>query len=140
MTLRYLLDTDIVSAMMVNPDGVAAQRATQRMADPAMPQLCTSVVVQCELAFGLEKRPSARLRKALDVQLGALIVLPLDEEVAAHYASLRSRLEALGQPIGPNDMLKAAHALALDATLVSADAEFLRVPGLRVENWLKPLE
>jgi tRNA(fMet)-specific endonuclease VapC len=45
-------------------------------------------------------------------------------------------LELAGTPIGPNDTYIAAHALTIDATLVSADAEFLRVPGLRVENWL----
>jgi tRNA(fMet)-specific endonuclease VapC len=42
-----------------------------------------------------------------------------------------------GTPLSPNDLLIAAHALALDATLVSADAAFTRVPGLRLENWLE---
>lgn len=138
MTLRYLLDTNIISHMMVNADGVVAKCAERRMADPSTPELCTSVVVQCELAFGLKKRPSVRLQAALDAQLAGIVVLPLDEDVVAHYASLRTQLEAIGQPIGPNDALIAAHALALEATLVSADAEFLRVPGLRVENWLEP--
>ena len=63
-------------------------------------------------------------------------VLPLDDAVPAHYATIRAHLERQGTPIGPNDTLIAAHALALDATLVSANAEFARVPGLRVENWL----
>ena len=83
-----------------------------------------------------KKRPSLRLQTALNAQLDWLIVLPLDEAVVAHYASLRAHLESKGTPIGPYDAFIAAHALALDATLVSADAEFLRVPGLRVENWL----
>jgi tRNA(fMet)-specific endonuclease VapC len=136
MTVRYLLDTNIISHMMVNADGIVAKRAERRMTSPDTPELCTSIIVQCELAFGLKKRPSARLQAALNAQLASLIVLPLDEEVVAHYASLRTQLEALGTPIGPNDALIAAHALALDATLVSGDAEFLRVPGLKVENWL----
>lgn len=136
MTVRYLLDTNIISHMMVNADGIVAKRAERRMTSPDAPELCTSIVVQCELAFGLKKRPSARLQAALNAQLAGLIVLPLDEAVVTHYASLRIQLEARETPIGPNDALIAARALAVDATLVSGDAEFLRVPGLRVENWL----
>ena len=65
-------------------------------------------------------------------------IVPLEPSVALHYARIRNHLAQRGQPIGPNDMLIAAHALALNAILVTADAEFLRVPGLRVENWLDP--
>lgn len=63
-------------------------------------------------------------------------VLALESAVATHYAELRTLLEQSGTPIGPNDTLIAAHALALGATLVSGNAEFARVPGLQVENWL----
>jgi tRNA(fMet)-specific endonuclease VapC len=136
MKVRYLLDTNIISHMMVNADGIVAKRAERRMTSPNAPELCTSIIVQCELAFGLKKRPSVRLQAALNAQLEGLIVLPLDQEVVTHYANLRTQLEALGTPIGPNDALIAAHALAINATLVSGDAEFLRVPGLKVENWL----
>ena len=132
----YLLDTNIISHMMVNADGLAAQCARRLIAQDPSVQMCTSMVVQCELAFGLAKRPSTRLQKALDFQLSALLVMPLDETVVLHYARLRADLEAKGTPIGPNDALIAAHALALDAILVSGDAEFSRVPGLRFENWL----
>jgi tRNA(fMet)-specific endonuclease VapC len=76
------------------------------------------------------------MQAALAAQISRLAVLPLDEAVVAHYARLRAQLEAQGQSIGPNDTLIAAHALSLDATLVSADAEFARVPGLKLENWL----
>ena len=65
---------------------------------------------------------------------------PLPPEAAQPYATLRGHLESRGQPIGPNDALIAAHALALGATLVSGDDEFAHVPGLKVENWLKPLD
>jgi tRNA(fMet)-specific endonuclease VapC len=65
--------------------------------------------------------------------------MPLDAGVAIHYANLRTELEAAGTPIGPNDTFIAAHALALGATLVTADADFSCVPGLQVENWLQPL-
>ena len=136
MTQRYLLDTNIISHMMLNPDGIVAKHAEAALRSPDQPQLCTSIVVHCELAFGIKKRGSIRLKAALDAQLGSLVVLNLDEEVVGHYATLRKHLEAIGQPIRANDMLIAAHALCIDATLVSADAEFRRVPGLRVENWL----
>ncbi|MFM9879317.1 MAG: PIN domain-containing protein [Burkholderiaceae bacterium] len=136
LVLRYLLDTNMISHMMANPDGIVAKRAQLCMASPALPQLCTSIVVHCELSFGLQKRPSNRLQAALAFQLASVVVLPLDQTVVTHYASLRAQLESVGQPIGPNDALIAAHALALEATLVSADAEFARVPGLKLENWL----
>jgi tRNA(fMet)-specific endonuclease VapC len=66
-----------------------------------------------------------------------LPTLALDPSVCAHYAKLRAFLKQAGTPIGANDTLIAAHALALDATLVSADAAFARVPGLRLENWFE---
>ncbi len=132
----YLLDTNIVSHMMVNAEGKAALHAMKLIAQDPSVRMCTSVVVHGELAFGLAKRPSSRLQKALDFQLESLLVLPLDAQVVPHYARLRASLETNGTPIGPNDALIAAHALALGAILVSADIEFERVPGLKVENWL----
>ena len=52
------------------------------------------------------------------------------------YAKIRCALEQAGTPISANDLLIAAHALALDSTLVTAnEREFRRVPGLKVENW-----
>jgi tRNA(fMet)-specific endonuclease VapC len=69
--------------------------------------------------------------------MDSLEILPLGSEVAERYAHIRTALERLGTPIGPNDTLIAAHALALDCTLVTGnEGEFRRVPGLRVENWL----
>lgn len=133
----YLLDTHVISHMMVNADGLAAKHAEHLIAKDPSVRLCTSVVVHCELAFGLAKRPSKRLQTALDFQLGSLLVMPLDTAVVTHYARLRADLETKGTPVGPNDALIAAHALALGAILVSADAEFSRVPGLQLENWLR---
>ena len=86
--------------------------------------------------YGLTKKPLPRLLVAYNIQMQQLPVLTLDDAVIPHYATLRTHLEHVGTPIGPNDTLIAAHALALGATLVSGDAEFQRVPGLRVENWL----
>ena len=121
---------------MKGEGSLAAKRGREAIQQGRIASLCTSVVVQCELLFGLLKRPSVRLQAAYDFEMARLAVMPLLDTVPPLYARLRVHLEAEGTPIRANDALIAAHALALNATLVSADAEFLRVPGLRVENWL----
>jgi tRNA(fMet)-specific endonuclease VapC len=132
----YLLDTNILSDAMRNPGGPAARRIIATARDEDGAQACTSVVVQCELLFGLRRRTHPHWMERYDRLLSTLEVMPLDAAVPPHYAKLRADLEAQGTPIGPNDSLIAAHALALGATLVTADAEFARVPGLQVQNWL----
>ncbi|WP_426144733.1 type II toxin-antitoxin system VapC family toxin [Polaromonas sp. DSR2-3-2] len=132
----FLLDTNIISDLMKGERSLAALRGREAVAQGRMASVCTSVIVQCELMFGLLKRPSLRLQAAYDLEIARLQVMPLTETVPPIYARLRAQLEAEGTLIGANDALIAAHAMALNATLVSADAEFLRVPGLRVENWL----
>lgn len=136
MSNFYLLDTNIISHMMRETAGLASQRFSALVAADNSIKIATSVVVQCELDFGLTRRPNQRLQKAYERIVAMLDVLPLSTEVCEHYARLRTQLESKGTPIGGNDALIAAHALAISATLVSADTEFLRVPGLRVENWL----
>lgn len=131
-----MLDTNVISDLMRGPASRAAASSRQAIQSGKVTAFCTSVVVQCELLFGLTKRPSDKLHAAYDIEMSKLLVLPLTPDVATHYAQLRTQLDALGTPIGPNDALIAAHALAMNATLVTGDAEFLRVPGLRVENWL----
>ena len=137
--ITFLLDTNIISALMKDRSGT--DTACVRGWGLRTPDctLVTSVVVQYELLFGLARHGSLRLQAAFDIQMQNLAVLPLDEVVGPHYAKLRSYLEQAGTPIGANDTLIAAHALALGATLVTADTEFTRVPGLQVENWLQPL-
>jgi len=132
----YLLDTNVISDMMRNPAGSAAQRALLLAANEPGSKVCTSVVVQCELLFGLRRRPNPRWSTQYERVMASIDVLALEPPVATHYAELRTDLERSGTPIGPNDMLIAAHALALGATLVSSDTEFARVPGLALENWL----
>lgn len=136
--VTYLLDTNIISALMKDRSGTDTARVRAWALRTPDCTLATSVVVQCELLFGLAKHGTPRLQAAFDVQMQNLLVLPLDEAAGAHYAKLRAHLEQAGTPIGANDTLIAAHALALNATLITADAEFRRVPGLRVENWLGP--
>jgi tRNA(fMet)-specific endonuclease VapC len=135
----YLLDTNVISHVMRNPTGLVAQRIFGREEHEGSSGVCTSLIVQCELLFGLHKLPNPKWKRQYHRAMASITVEPLGQEVVAHYATVRAYLEAKGQPIGPNDTLIAAHALALEATLVTADAEFTRVPGLQVENWLKPL-
>ncbi len=132
--MRYLLDTNIVSDMMRNPQG----RVFQRMAEVGEDAVLTSIIVSCEVRFGIEKRQSKKLAKRFSDVFGSLQVARLDTSAEEHYAVVRTKLEAMGNPIGQMDMLIAAHALALDAVVVTDnEREFSRVPGLKVENWLR---
>jgi tRNA(fMet)-specific endonuclease VapC len=133
MQARFLLDTNILSDLVRRPQGEIAER----IAREGEKSICTSIVVAAELRFGAKKRGSGRLTTQLEIILSAIDTLPLEEPADRQYAKLRKYLENRGTPIGPNDMLIAAHALALDCTVVTAnDREFSRVPGLKVENWL----
>jgi tRNA(fMet)-specific endonuclease VapC len=132
--VRYLLDTSIVSALVRDPQGPV----TQRLRDVGEKNVCTSIIVAAELRYGATKKESARLSSQLETILSALEVLPLEVPADAAYGEVRTRLEQAGQPIGGNDLLIAAHALALGCVVVTDNQrEFERVPGLRVENWLR---
>jgi tRNA(fMet)-specific endonuclease VapC len=114
-SLAYLLDTNILSDLVRNPQGLVA----------------------AELRYGAIKSNSAKLAERADLILSALEILPLETPADHQYTSLRHHLTRQGTPIGPNDLLIAAHALANDLTVVTANiGEFSRVPGLKVENWL----
>lgn len=133
MTYQYLLDTNILSDLVKHPQGVVFQR----IATVGEDRICTSIIVACELRFGAAKGGSSRLIDQLERILEVLPVLPLVPPVDRHYAVIRKHLEQAGTPIGPNDLIIAAHALAMNLTLVTANTrEFQRVPGLSLNNWL----
>jgi tRNA(fMet)-specific endonuclease VapC len=132
--MRYLLDTNIVSDLVRNPQGKAAQRIRK----VGETQVCTSIIVTAELRYGAAKKGSPRLTAQLEAVLGALEVLPLEPPVDAAYGSLRTRLERAGTPIGANDLLIAAHAFALGYTIITDnEREFARVEDLQLQNWLR---
>jgi Predicted nucleic acid-binding protein, contains PIN domain len=132
--MRYLLDTNIVSDMMRNPQG-AVFAHIERVGEECV---FTSIIVTAELRFGVEKRKSLKLAQRLEMILMRLPVEGFSAPVDEHYGRCRATLASAGQPIGDMDMLIAAHALALDAVLVTNnESEFSRVPGLKVENWLR---
>jgi tRNA(fMet)-specific endonuclease VapC len=98
--------------------------------------VCTSIVVACELRYGVTKKGSARLSEQLEQVLAVLPIVALEPEADRRYGELRADLEHRGKLIGPNDMLIAAQALALDLILVTDNVrEFKRVKGLKVKNW-----
>ena len=131
--MQYMLDTTVVSEMIRNPAGRAAQRARA-----AAESVCISVIVAAELRYGCAKKGSPRLLRRVEEFLSEVPVLPFDVPADSEYGGIRAELEAAGRPIGSNDLLIAAHARALAATMVTANVgEFRRVPGLNVENWLE---
>jgi tRNA(fMet)-specific endonuclease VapC len=132
--VRYLLDASIVSDMIRNPRGMSVVRFNA--VDPRA--VAVSVVVAAELRLGAVKRASPVLSERLETFLAHIDVIPFAHPADAFYAEIRNRLEERGQPIGANDLLIAAHALALDRTVVTDnEEEFSRVDRLRVENWMR---
>lgn len=128
-----MLDTNVVSELLRTPAG----RVARRIGEIGPENLALSIITAAELRYGAARRGSARLLSRVEAILDRLPILPLTAPVDAHYAHLRTERERIGRPIGPNDLLIAAHALALSATLVTANVnEFRRVSGLNVENWM----
>ena len=130
---QYLLDTNIISDLVRNPQGTIAHR----IAEVGEDSVSTSIIVASELRFGAMKKGSSRLSEQLDIVLSAIDIIPLESPADHRYAELRHALEKAGTPIGSNDMLIAAQALSLNSTLITANiSEFSRIPDLSVENWL----
>jgi tRNA(fMet)-specific endonuclease VapC len=132
--MRFLLDTNIVSDLVRHPRGRIADRI-ERVGEQ---QICTSIIVAAELRYGAAKKGSERLTRQLEIVLSAIDVLALEAPTDALYGELRAQLERTGRPIGANDLLIAAHALALAHTVVTDnEREFARIDGLQVKNWLQ---
>jgi tRNA(fMet)-specific endonuclease VapC len=134
MSVRYLLDTNIASyAIKRNVPRVRAALLSVPMAEVGV-----SVVTEAELRFGVARKgAAAQLKLAVEEFLVRVEILPWDSEAAQHYAALRSVLEASGTPMGNLDLMIAAHALAIGATLVTHDRVFRHVKSLKIEDWTK---
>jgi tRNA(fMet)-specific endonuclease VapC len=130
--VKYLLDTNIcIYVINGRSPGVL-----EKFDEHPLGAIGISTITASELAFGVAKSGSDKNRRALEKFLAPLEVVSFDREVIWAYGTLRATLERKGRPIGSLDTLIAAHALALDVTLVTNDvSEFERVPGLKVENW-----
>ena len=128
-----MLDTNIVSELARNPHGIVASR----IAEVGPDAICVSIITAAELRYGCAKKGSPKLLAQIEAILGSVQVLALDVPADTEYGGIRAELESAGKPIGPNNLFIAAHAYALEATLVTANVgEFSRIRALTVENWL----
>ncbi|MBD9354968.1 type II toxin-antitoxin system tRNA(fMet)-specific endonuclease VapC [Methylomonas albis] len=134
MSARYLLDTNIcIYIAKYNPPEVR-----ERFARHAADELAMSVITLGELRFGAEKSQAReRALAGINELTGLIPVYSLPEAAGEHYGQIRSALQKIGQPIGNNDLWLAAHARAEGWILVTNnEREFVRVPGLQVDNWV----
>lgn len=129
-----MLDANIISALVSDPGGDVARHIARVGED----NVFTSVIVRAEILFGLKKRNSKELTEKVSAILRRMYTAPFDPPADERYAEVRHLLSTAGMPIGPNDLFIAAHAMALDAVLVTDNMrEFARVPGLKMENWIR---
>lgn len=131
--MLYLLDTDTGSYAIRGAS--AALDAALATAPPG--SLAISAITRAELVFGLEKRGNPRaLARLVQGFMARVAVMPWDANAADHYAKLRAQLERRGTPIGQFDTMIAAHALSLNAVLVTNNRRhFQQVKALALENW-----
>ena len=133
--MRFMLDTNIcVHVIKHKPVSVLA-----RFQEYSPQDMCISSITLAELEYGVCKSSRPEKNKlALMMFLSEITVLPFDDDAAIEYGSIRSELERNGIPIGPNDLLIAAHARSLKLTIITNNTrEFDRVNGLTVENWVE---
>jgi tRNA(fMet)-specific endonuclease VapC len=130
--MPFLPDTNVWISLLKNPGGKLAAKVQSQPVSEIF--LCS--VVKAELWHGAEKYGNRERRKrALDMLFKPFVSLPFDDAAARHYADIRHHLEIQGRVLGPNDLKIAAIARAHGFTLVSADQEFSRVPGVNLADW-----
>ena len=133
--MRYMLDTNICIYVIKRKP----QAVLERFVRTEISQIGISSVTFSELMYGVFKSSKPdRNRIALTQFVAPLQILPYGDDAADYYGDLRAHLEKKGTPIGSLDMLIAAHALSTACTLVTNnEKEFVRVPNLKIENWVK---
>ena len=131
MNGRFMLDTDIVS-FAIRGRG----RVSERIVQHQPPELCISAITVAELRYGADRLGARRLHESIDRFIGDFEILPFNEACTRTYGTIANELAKRGTPICDFDVLIAAHAVNVDATLVTNNVKhFSRVAGLRVENW-----
>jgi len=132
---RYMPDTNTVSYLFKKN----LQVVIRVMAAP-ITSLCIAAITEGELLFGLAKRPDASaLHEAVWEFLRRVDVLPWDARTAPVYATVRATIKREGRVLAPLDLLIAAHAMSVDAVLVTNDGAFRQLPGLQIENWTEAM-
>jgi tRNA(fMet)-specific endonuclease VapC len=135
--VRYLLDTNAVSALMKGDPAVVARLRAVARADVALPQ-----PVVAEIAYGIERLPRSKRREALadrfELIRGELGRSVWTDSVSERFAAIKATLERRGERIEDFDAAVAAHALAESAVLVTANLRHMaRIAGLKVEDWAR---
>ncbi len=130
---RFMLDTDTCSYIVKRSNDTVLKR----LQTVPIGQVCISVITKAELLYGVEISPRRQTDGiAVDAFLRHIDILEFSDGAAIHYAEIRAHLKRFGAMIGANDLFIAAHARALNMTLVTNNVrEFERVRGLIVENW-----
>ncbi|MDD9910415.1 MAG: PIN domain-containing protein [Ahrensia sp.] len=127
-----LLDTNAITDAVRDVDG-PVMAGIRNWRDG---KVVTNIIVVCEVYFGIEKNGAFRLRPAIERFLDAIDVLNIDKAVVPFYSKARLHVERNGLTIGPNDLLIGSQALAMGATVLTANTrEFSRIPDLKIENW-----
>lgn len=130
---RYSLDTNIVSDLFRNPDG-AIDHALRAQREH---EIGISMIVKGEITFGLKRKNNLRGLRLFDIFLETVPVWHLEPPMEDRYAEMRLAMELMGVGIGPNDLWIASQAAVMCAVVVTDNQAFSRVPGLKVENWLR---
>lgn len=133
--MRYVLDTNVVSALMKGHPSAVARLARTSPADVSVPQ-----PVLAEIAYGIARLPRSarrtRLQGRFDLVKAELPRAEWSDAVSQAFGRIKATLEKRGQRIEDFDAAIAAHAVAAGATLITANTgHMVRVPGLRVEDW-----
>jgi tRNA(fMet)-specific endonuclease VapC len=129
----WMLDTNIASHVIKGD----RREIVDRLIALPIEDIAISAVTEAELLYGLAKRgyPKA-LSERVSQFLLRVDVLPWDHDVAKTYGDLRAACEAKGVTLSPLDMMIAAHAAAINATLVTRDKAFAGIPhAVRIEDW-----
>lgn len=132
--MRYMLDTNICIFLIKN----RPERVIKKILSMKPEDICISSITYAELVYGIEKsQAKEKNRIALMLLLSEIEILPYDDLAAQTYGAIRADLERKGTPIGPMDLLIAAHAKVKGFTIVTNNVrEFERVEGLAVEDWV----
>jgi tRNA(fMet)-specific endonuclease VapC len=130
----YLLDTNTVAYILDGRSRMARATMSEVLQHSVV---AISAITEGELLYGLARKPEAtRLRAGVEALLSSVQILPWDSSAAKAYGTLRARMAAAGRNLSNMDMLLAAHAIAVDAILVTRDRALLQVEALRpVANW-----
>ena len=134
--MLVLLDTDICIHLINRRVGY--ERILRRISGRSFGEICISAITVSELNFGVAKSAKSKENAAaLEEFLVRFELFDYPVDAASSYGHIRAGLEKAGTTIGNNDLLIAAHAMAIRARVATANiGEFQRVKGLKVLDWL----